>query len=111
LDIDRKSRYHNKQSLEKFLQCLSQADLSRSSLYRSSYSGGWHLYFFFDEPVNSADLRAQLFKLLTLNMQSAGNQVTFMGVTAPQVKNARLEIRRALCFGVTSSGCEHLGKK
>lgn len=37
---------------------------------------------------------------------ATGNQVTFM-----QVKSARLEIRRALCFGVTSSGCDHLGKK
>jgi hypothetical protein len=67
LDIDDKSRYHNKQSLEKLLQVLSQAGLSRSSLYRSSYSGGWHLYIFFEEPINSADLRRQLVKLLTLN--------------------------------------------
>jgi hypothetical protein len=67
LDIDDKSRYHNKQSLEKLLQVLSQAGLSKSSLYRSSYSGGWHLYIFFDEPINSADLRRQLVKLLTLN--------------------------------------------
>lgn len=36
-------------------------------MYRSSYSGGWHLYLFFDEPINSADLRRQLVKLLTLN--------------------------------------------
>lgn len=49
------------------LQVLSAAGLSQSSLYRSSYSGGWHLYLFFDELISSADLRAQLFKLLTLN--------------------------------------------
>ena len=67
LDIDAKSQYHNKRSLEKLLQVLSQAGLSRSSLYRSSHSGGWHLYIFFDEPINSADLRGQLVKLLTLN--------------------------------------------
>ncbi|HNA73216.1 MAG TPA: hypothetical protein PKW73_07750 [Candidatus Obscuribacter sp.] len=67
LDIDQNSRYHNKQSLEKLLQCLSQAGLSRSSLYRSSYSGGWHLYLFFEEPIASLELRRQLFKLLTLN--------------------------------------------
>lgn len=67
LDIDQNSRYHKKTSLEKLLQVLSDAGLSQSSLYRSSYSGGWHLYLFFDEPVNSADLRAQLYKLLTLN--------------------------------------------
>ncbi len=67
LDIDSKSRYHNKKALEKLLAVLSAAGLSRSSLYRSSYSGGWHLYLFFDEAVNSADLRRQLLKLLTLN--------------------------------------------
>ena len=67
LDIDQKSRYHNKQSLDKLLHALSDGGLSRSSLYRSSYSGGWHLYLFFDEPINSADLRKQLIKLLTLN--------------------------------------------
>ncbi len=49
------------------LNVLSQAGLSKSSFYRSSYSGGWHLYIFFDEPLNSADLRKQLVKLLTLN--------------------------------------------
>lgn len=49
------------------LKVLSEAGLSRSSLYRSSYSGGWHLYIFFDEPINSADLRKQLVKVLTLN--------------------------------------------
>jgi len=67
LDIDQKSRYHNKKSLEKLLHVLSDAGLSRSSLYRSSYSGGWHLYLFFDEPVNSAELRKQLLKLLSLH--------------------------------------------
>ncbi|MBZ0188622.1 MAG: hypothetical protein K8F91_20420 [Candidatus Obscuribacterales bacterium] len=67
LDIDQKSRYHNKQSLEKLLHALSDAGLGQSSLYRSSYSGGWHLYLFFEEPISSADLRKQLVKLLVLN--------------------------------------------
>lgn len=67
LDIDQNSRYHKKTSLDKLLQILSDAGLSQSSLYRSSYSGGWHLYLFFEEPINSTDLRAQLYKLLTLN--------------------------------------------
>lgn len=67
LDIDQKSRYHNKQSLDKLLHALSDAGLPKSSLYRSSDSGGWHLYLFFEDPISSADLRAQLIKLLTLN--------------------------------------------
>ena len=67
LDIDAGSKYHNQRSLDKLLQLLSDAGLARSSLYRSSYGGGWHLYLFFDEPLNSGELRNQLFKLLTLN--------------------------------------------
>lgn len=67
LDIDANSRYHNKTSLDKLLGALAQAGLGRSSLFRSSYSGGWHLYIFFDEPINSTDLRRQLVRLLTLH--------------------------------------------
>ncbi|MGH2506738.1 MAG: hypothetical protein ACRDHZ_04895 [Ktedonobacteraceae bacterium] len=67
LDIDAKSKYHNKAQLDKLLNVLSRAGLSRSSLYRSSFSGGWHLYLFFDEPINSADLYRQLVALLTLS--------------------------------------------
>ena len=64
LDIDVKSRYHNKRQLDKLLRILSDAGLSKSSLYRSSDSGGWHLYIFFDEPINSQALRRQLIRLL-----------------------------------------------
>ncbi len=67
LDIDQDSLYHDKQSLTKILNALSASGIKNSTLYRSSYSGGWHLYLFFDEPVNCSDLRTQLFKLLTLN--------------------------------------------
>jgi len=67
LDIDKNSRYHNERSLRKLLHLLDSAGLSKSSLYRSSYSEGWHLYLFFDEPLNSAELRRQLVKLLTLH--------------------------------------------
>jgi hypothetical protein len=67
LDIDAKSKYHNKKWLDKLLHVLAQAGLTRSSLYRSSFSGGWHLYIFFEEPVNSAELRGELVKLLSLN--------------------------------------------
>ena len=46
-DIDTKSKYHNKQQLDRLLDVLSKAGLTRSSLFRSSFSGGWHLYIFF----------------------------------------------------------------
>ena len=67
LDIDLKSKYHSQKHLDKLLKIFSEAGLSRSSLYRSSYTGGWHLYFFFDEAINSNDLRRHFVKLLTLN--------------------------------------------
>lgn len=67
LDIDADSRYHNQKSMDKLLQVLNRAGLSRSSLFRSSTSEGWHLYLFFDEPISSADLHHQLVALLKLN--------------------------------------------
>jgi len=66
LDIDANSKYHNKKSLDKLLKLLSEAGLAKSFLFRSSYSGGWHLYIFFDEPLNSADVRNQIVRLLTV---------------------------------------------
>lgn len=67
LDIDANSKYHNKKQLQKLLTVLTEAGLSRSSLYRSSTSGGWHLYIFFEEQINSNELRRQLVQLLTLH--------------------------------------------
>jgi hypothetical protein len=67
LDIDAGSKYHNKEELERLLLVLSEAGLSRSSLYRSSFSEGWHLYIFFDKPINSARVHQQLVKLLKMS--------------------------------------------
>jgi len=67
LDIDAHSRYHSQEELDRLLQTLSAAGLSRSSLFRSSFSDGWHLYIFFDEQILSTILYQQLTKLLRLN--------------------------------------------
>jgi hypothetical protein len=67
LDIDANSKYHNKPQLDRLLHALSKAGLTRSSLFRSSFSGGWHLYLFFEEHVNSAQLHRQLVSLLKLS--------------------------------------------
>jgi len=67
IDIDAGSRYHNKTELSRIRQTLSLAGLQNSVLYRSSDSGGWHLYLFFDEPVSSKDLRKQLLELFRLS--------------------------------------------
>jgi hypothetical protein len=67
LDIDANSKYHNQKSLSRMLKALADAGLTKCSLYRSSFSGGWHLYIFFDEPISSTDLRKQMTALLLLN--------------------------------------------
>lgn len=67
LDIDSDSRYHNKKHLDRLLQVLNKAGLTKSSLFRSSHSEGWHLYLFFDEPISSSELHDHLVALLKLN--------------------------------------------
>jgi hypothetical protein len=67
LDIDAGSKYHNTKQLGQIVETLAQAGINETSLYRSSRSGGWHLYLFFDEPISSRDLRAQLVQLLRLS--------------------------------------------
>jgi hypothetical protein len=67
LDIDAGSKYHNVKQLGVIVDTLAKAGIQETSLYRSSESGGWHLYLFFDEPISSRDLRAQLVQLLRLS--------------------------------------------
>jgi hypothetical protein len=67
IDIDAGSKYHNAKQLHKLLSALSEAGISRTSIYRSSDSDGWHVYIFFDEPVSSRDLQRTLFSLFSLN--------------------------------------------
>jgi hypothetical protein len=49
------------------LKVLDRAGLTKSTLFRSSDSEGWHLYLFFDEPISSAELHRQLVALLKLS--------------------------------------------
>lgn len=67
LDIDAGSKFHSQKQLQRILSLLAKAGLTKASLYRSSYSGGWHLYIFFSEPINATDLRRQLLALFSLN--------------------------------------------
>lgn len=67
IDIDAGSRYHNAKELKKLQQVLESAGITPGALYRSSYSDGWHLYIFFDEPIGSAELRRNLVQLLKLH--------------------------------------------
>lgn len=64
-DIDKNSRYHNKAALAKIYEVLADAGIHDSALYRSSDSGGWHLYVFFETPVRTNELRTALVRLLS----------------------------------------------
>lgn len=67
LDIDQGSSYHNAEGYRAISALLRGAGIENFGLYRSSSSGGWHIYIFFDAPVSSRDLYKQLFKLFSLN--------------------------------------------
>lgn len=76
LDIDQRSRYHNKASWDALRKALIDAGLERFNLYRSSYSDGWHVYIFFEEPVPTKELRSALVRLLMAKgFQIAGGQL------------------------------------
>lgn len=67
LDIDNGSPYHNASGFAKISALLQKAGIEGFNLYRSSHSGGWHIYIFFDAPVSSRDLHKQLYKLFALH--------------------------------------------
>lgn len=67
LDIDHGSPYHNEAGFAKISALLEKAGIEGFNLYRSSHSGGWHIYIFFDAPVSSRDLYRQLYKLFSLH--------------------------------------------
>ncbi|MBX9692898.1 MAG: hypothetical protein K2Z81_10980 [Cyanobacteria bacterium] len=49
LDIDAGSNYHNARELKQLRCRLASIGLLETSLFQSSYSGGWHLYISFSE--------------------------------------------------------------
>lgn len=67
LDIDNGSPYHNEAGFLKISALLNKAGIEGFNLYRSSDSGGWHIYIFFDAPVSSRDMYRQLHKLFSLH--------------------------------------------
>jgi hypothetical protein len=67
LDIDAGSKYHCIDGLKGIQGLLAQAGIHETNLYRSSESGGWHLYIFFDAKISSRDLYNQLNQLFKLS--------------------------------------------
>lgn len=60
LDIDQGSQYHCPEKLAALRGQLAEVGLSGTCLYRSSESGGWHLYVPFEGWVNSRELEGSL---------------------------------------------------
>ncbi|MBT9317683.1 bifunctional DNA primase/polymerase [Leptothoe spongobia] len=60
VDIDIGSDYHNADGLRTIQDALEMIGLVRSVLVRSSWSGGWHLYFPLPELVSSFSLACSL---------------------------------------------------
>lgn len=63
LDIDKGSKYHQAAELQKLQAKLAAVGL-RATPYRSSESGGWHLYSFLEDWTDSNDLKETLKKWL-----------------------------------------------
>jgi hypothetical protein len=59
LDIDAGSQYHTGEALTKLLQEFSLLGLNLVP-YRSSESGGWHLYCYFDSAVRSQEVEVTI---------------------------------------------------
>jgi hypothetical protein len=59
LDIDAGSKYHSVQELAKLREKLAAVGLTATP-YRSSESGGWHLYIFLDDWANSDEVENSL---------------------------------------------------
>lgn len=78
IDIDAGSEYHNLRSYQKIKAVLSDAGITKLVPFRSSESNGWHLYIFFEEFVNSAQLRkalVQIFSYTKLRIKSGTLEV------------------------------------
>jgi hypothetical protein len=59
LDIDKNSKYHCELELKDLQAKLAAVELN-GTLYRSSESGGWHLYLFFDDWANTTEVNETL---------------------------------------------------
>lgn len=60
LDIDAGSQYHNELGLARIKHALCSVGLTAPAFYQSSHSGGWHVYHFFSEWVETEALQERL---------------------------------------------------
>jgi hypothetical protein len=67
VDIDAGSKYHTLRNYQRLCRVLASAGITKVVPYRSSFSGGWHVYIFFDEWLPAKQLRQCLVELLLLS--------------------------------------------
>ncbi|HEY9680470.1 MAG TPA: bifunctional DNA primase/polymerase [Oculatellaceae cyanobacterium] len=70
LDVDKNSKYRSDLELAKLQERLAAVGLT-ATVYRSSDSGGWHLYIFFDEWADSGDTN----QLLSTWLKAQGYEI------------------------------------
>ncbi|MBX9950350.1 MAG: hypothetical protein K2Y39_14370 [Candidatus Obscuribacterales bacterium] len=59
-DVDKAGQYHNEIGLARLRHTLASVGFTSPLLYRSSHSGGWHIYLPFCHAVDSAPLNMEL---------------------------------------------------
>lgn len=95
LDIDEESKYHNDQALEQLREMLASCGLPKAILYRSSRSGGWHLYLPFDDWAESKNVEARLKALLKVHgYELRGGQLEIF----PSGNALRLPLQRGFAW-------------
>ncbi len=78
LDVDSGSAYHNVEGLELLKSALTAIGITQTRLYRSSHSGGWHIYLPFEIWESSDEVTGLLksyFRLRGISTQSGQLEV------------------------------------
>lgn len=95
LDVDKDSKYHNAQELQRLRENLANIGLSGNVLFQSSESNGWHLYIPFFELAPSKDVEQSLKAWLKrLGYDIRGGQLEIF----PSGNGLRLPLQRGFAW-------------
>jgi len=95
LDIDTGSPYYNQLSLIRLRRSLERVGIGRTCLYQSSDSGGWHLWMFFDNWVDSAATNKLLSSWLKHDGFALGSGILEV---FPSANGLRLPLQRGFAW-------------
>lgn len=100
LDIDVLSIYHNHDALKRLYDALAEIGIDRTKLYRSSKSGGWHIYIFWNDVVDSVQVSQLLRAWITAKgFKFKNGQLELF----PSKNGTRLPLQRGFAW-LSSSG-------